>query len=65
MNILLLLSKMRYEMWVFIVRYFLCKVSRQVAIDYESYMAGPMGYNKQVPQTLSTLIRDVHFNNKN
>lgn len=40
----------------------LIRITREVAIHYESYVPGSdLDKNKQVPQTVSTLMRKVHF----
>ncbi|XP_064118143.1 caspase-1-like [Macrobrachium nipponense] len=41
----------------------LLRVTREVAVHYESYMpgAGELDKNKQIPQTVSTLMRKVKF----
>ncbi|KAK7068641.1 hypothetical protein SK128_020809 [Halocaridina rubra] len=45
----------------------LTSVTREVAIYYESYVPGDenLHKNKQIPQLMSTLMRKVHFFNKN
>lgn len=44
----------------------LLRVTREVAVSYESYVPGNyhLDMNKQIPYTVSTLMRKVFFNSK-